>query len=105
MIHTFKTELTESWHAFTSYLRQEKGLCRFTALAILFLYGIRLTQGDLFVDSDIMLTEPEGLMFSWYGHQRFGLIVTKKLFSLVRLLPFQANALFLLTKYILVLGI
>ncbi len=105
MIHTFKTELTESWHAFTSYLRQEKGLCRFTALAILFLYGIRLTQGDLFVDSDIMLTEPEGLMFSWYGHQRFGLIVTKKLFSLVRLLPFQANALFLLTMYILVLGI
>lgn len=105
MIRSFMTEARESWQSFFSYAQQTKTLRWFIGLSIVFLYGIRLTQGDIFVDSDIMLTDPQNLIFSWYGHQRFGLVFTKQLFSLTRLLPFQQNALFLLTDFLLALGI
>ncbi len=101
MIRSFMTEARESWQSFFSYAQQTKTLRWFIGLSIVFLYGIRLTQGDIFVDSDIMLTDPQNLIFSWYGHQRFGLVFTKQLFSLTRLLPFQQNALFLLTEFLL----
>ena len=79
MIRSFMTEARESWQSFFSYAQQTKTLRWFIGLSIVFLYGIRLTQGDIFVDSDIMLTDPQNLIFSWYGHQRFGLVFTKPL--------------------------
>lgn len=105
MIGSFVMEVKESWEAFRKYYHREKNLRWFIAVLILILYGIRLTQGDVFVDSDIMMTSPEGLMFSWYGHRRFGLIVTKKLFQLVRLVPYLANVLFALTLWAVTVGI
>lgn len=101
MIRSFSAQVREAWCSLCSYYRREKALRWFTAILILFLYGIRLAYGDISIDSDIMLVDPDQLLFSWYGHQRFGLIFTKYLFSLKRLLPWQQSVLFVLTLWIL----
>lgn len=64
------------------------------------LYGIRFVQGEYFVDSELMLTAPEELLQSWYGHRRFALIFTRKLFGMLRLMPFMENALLLLMFFL-----
>ena len=59
----------------------------FSAIWILLLYGIRLFHGDIFVDSDIMLIDPQGYLAVMHGSRRFGMVMTKKLFSFLRLTP------------------
>ncbi len=105
MFHAFTAQLSQSRRSFCAYFKEEKALRWFIGLAIVFLYGIRLVHEDVFVDSDIMMVSPEKLEVSWYGHQRFGLILTRRLFFLTRLLPWHQSALFGLAMWALVLGI
>ncbi len=86
-IRQFVDELTEIVRDARQYFRERKVFRWFVAVWILLCYGSRLLQWEVFIDSDIMLQAPEELMFSWYGSHRFGLILTKKLFSFVRLVP------------------
>ena len=105
MCRLFIEEGKETWQSFKAYWGQERVLRWFAAIIIVLFYGTRLVWGDIFIDSDIMLTAPDELLESWYGHQRAGLIFTKKLFSLGRLLPYQQNVMFALTLWGLTLAV
>ncbi len=83
----FGKEISETAGDVHRYCAGRKALRWFAAVWIVICYGVRMTQWEIFVDSDIMLQAPEELMYSWYGSQRFGLILTEKLFSFMRLLP------------------
>ena len=98
MINTFWQELQESWEQIKEFYKKTKVLRWFGACLMFVLYGIRFVQGEYFVDSELMLTAPEELLQSWYGHRRFALIFTRKLFGMLRLMPFMENALLLLMK-------
>lgn len=102
MIQNFFTEVKKISNEISAYYKQNKTIHLFTVIWLLFLYGMRLVHWDIFVDSDIMLATPEELMFSWYGHRRFGLILTKRLFSFVRLNPYIENILLLLVMWLIV---
>ena len=93
MINTFWQELQESWEQIKEFYKKTKVLRWFGACLMFVLYGIRFVQGEYFVDSELMLTAPEELLQSWYGHRRFALIFTRKLFGMLRLMPFMENAL------------
>ncbi len=75
----------------------------FSAIWILLLYGIRLFHGDIFVDSDIMLIDPQGYLAVMHGSRRFGMVMTKKLFSFLRLTPTLANLLMMFALWLFVL--
>ena len=74
--------------------REEKTLRWFTAFAILVFWGIKIVYNDVYIDSEVMSIEPNGLIQSWYGHKRYGLILMKKLVFYVRLVPYLSNLLF-----------
>ena len=67
-----------------------------TVFAVLFVYGIRLTETDLSIDTEIMLNDQREVLDSWIGIGRFGLVFTKKLFGFVRLVPFTENLMMVL---------
>lgn len=100
MINTFWQELQESWEQIKEFYKKTKVLRWFGACLMFVLYGIRFVQGEYFVDSELMLTAPEELLQSWYGHRRFALIFTRKLFGMLRLMPFMENALLLLMFFL-----
>ena len=83
MINTFWQELQESWEQIKEFYKKTKVLRWFGACLMFVLYGIRFVQGEYFVDSELMLTAPEELLQSWYGHRRFALIFTRKLFGML----------------------
>ncbi len=107
-----KTTLTEItadgkmlWKHLKGYYAQTKVLRWCIAILLFLLYGVRLAQGDLFIDSEIMLTDQESMLFSWYGHKRPGLVWAKRLFGMGRLTPYLANGLLVLTLGVLAFGI
>lgn len=101
MSFRFGRELAETMAEWKRYYGQSKIFRRFAAILLLIVYGIRLFQGDLFVDSEIMLTDPEEILHSWYGSRRYGLVFTKRLFAMGRLAPYLSNALLVLTLWCL----
>ena len=93
-IARFFKEVQEESLAFLRFCREEKTLRWFTAFAILVFWGIKIVYNDVYIDSEVMSIEPNGLIQSWYGHKRYGLILMKKLFFYVRLVPYLSNLLF-----------
>ena len=93
-ITRFFKEVQEESLAFLRFCREEKTLRWFTAFAILVFWGIKIVYNDVYIDSEVMSIEPNGLIQSWYGHKRYGLILMKKLFFYVRLVPYLSNLLF-----------
>ena len=98
-------EAKACWNDLKEYYRQTKVLRWFFAFLLLIVYGIRLVQEDLFIDSEIMLTDPGAMLFSWYGHKRPGLVWAKKLFGMGRLVPFLSNGLLVLMLWCLTFGL
>lgn len=99
MINTFWLELLECWSQIKEFYGKTKVLRWISAGLLFVLYGIRFAEGEYFIDSELMLTVPETLLQSWYGHRRFALIFTRKLFSMLRFMPFMENALLLLVFF------
>lgn len=90
----FCREIRAESLCFLDFCKKEKSLRWFTAFIILIFWGIKIVHNDVFIDSEVMSIEPYGLLQSWYGSKRFGLILTKKLFDYVRLVPYLSNLLF-----------
>lgn len=101
----FAADSKALWLRLREYYDQTRGLRWCIAILLFLLYGVRLAQGDLFIDSEIMLTDHESMLFSWYGHKRPGLVWAKELFGLGRLTPFLANGLLVLTLGLLTFGL
>lgn len=57
-IRQFKQELSENISDLLTFCKKEKGLQWFTALFILVLWGIKLADNDVFIDSEIMSLKP-----------------------------------------------
>ncbi len=105
MAFQFKREVAETVREWRRYYGQAKVLRWFAAILLMLVYGIRLTQGDLFIDSEIMLTDPEEILHSWYGSRRYGLVFAKRLLALGRLAPYFSNGLLVLTLWCLTLAL
>ena len=106
--------IVHAWSLFLAELKAEAAELRtffcsakllrwFTAAWILLLYGIRLFHEDIFIDSDNMLIDPQGYLAVMHGSRRFGMVMTKKLFSFLRLTPTLANLLMMLALWLFVL--
>ncbi len=94
----------ELWQEWKAFYRREKFLCWFTALILWLCYGIRLAYGDIFIDSEIMFTDPEAMLHSWYGLGRYGLVGLKWLSGMGRLAPLFANVLLLVLLWFFAIG-
>ncbi len=88
---------------FQGFYRSARFLRWFSAVWILLLYGIRLFHQDIFIDSDNMMIDPQGYLAVMHGSRRFGMVMTKKLFSLLRLTPTLANLLMMLALWLFIL--
>lgn len=99
----FLSEAGREAEEFYAYFCSARLLRWFTAAWILLLYGIRLFHEDIFIDSDNMLIDPQGYLAVMHGSRRFGMVITKKLFSFLRLTPTLANMLMMLALWLFVL--
>ncbi len=96
-------ELLETGNDLVSFYKEKKKLRWYCAFVILVTWVIKIVYEDIFIDSEIMMLEPYALLHSWYGSKRFGLIVTKKLFNMIRLVPVVSNLLFVIVLWNVVL--
>lgn len=100
---SFYSEVCREAKEFQAFVSSARLLRWFTAVWILLLYGIRLFHEDIFIDSDNMLIDPQGYLAVIHGSRRFGIVMTKKLFSFLRLTPTLANLLMMLALWLFVL--
>ena len=89
------------WDEIGNYYGQTKVLRWGIACLIFLFYGTRLFHSNIFVDSDILMTDPEDMLRSWYGYGRFGLVFLKRFFSMVRLVPAFAGSLLAVELWVL----
>ncbi len=72
---------------FGSFIKRNREGALFSGAAALFVYWGWLTSADITVDSEIMMTDPQSMMASWLGINRFGLVFTKHLFGMTSFVP------------------
>lgn len=72
---------------FGSFIKRNRAGALFSGAAALFVYWGWLTSADITVDSEIMMTDPQSMMDSWLGINRFGLVFTKHLFGMTSFVP------------------
>ena len=70
---------------------------------LIFSYGVKWIFYNISADTEIMLNDYHGMAFSWIGIDRFGLVLTKKIFKLFPFNPFVANFLMLCTMFLLLM--
>lgn len=78
---------------FLSFVRNNRAGAFLSGAAALFTYGPWLIHEDITVDSEIMIADPEAMLESWLGINRFGLVFTKKLFGMTSFVPFFSKLL------------
>ncbi len=62
-----KAELNEFW-------REYRRFAWALGLVILLVYGGRVIHDDFFLDSEIMILNPESMWYLWMGSNRFGML-------------------------------
>ena len=72
-----KEELNEFW-------REYRRFAWALGLVILLVYGGRVIHDDFFLDSEIMILNPESMWYLWMGSNRFGMVATSRIFGLHR---------------------
>ncbi|MCI8550476.1 MAG: hypothetical protein HFI68_07805 [Lachnospiraceae bacterium] len=82
---------------FADFLRCHKAMAAILMVFLLFLYGVRIFYYDISFDSEIAISNQGAILMSWLAINRFGLVATKKIFGLVRFVPYVSNFLLLLT--------
>lgn len=66
---------------FLSFIRENRAGALLSGAAVLCTYGGWMTRQDITIDTEIMMADPEAMMDSWLGINRFGLVFTKHLFG------------------------
>ena len=87
-----KEELNEFW-------REYRRFAWALGLVILLVYGGRVIHDDFFLDSEIMILNPESMWYLWMGSNRFGMVATSRIFGLHRLSPWISNVLMACTMW------
>ncbi|MDO4295785.1 MAG: glucosyltransferase domain-containing protein [bacterium] len=93
----FYEDVRGSLKRFGAFSKERRGLWLILGLVLLYLYGTRLFYYDLSFDGEIALNQQDGILGSWLGINRFGLVFTKRLFRLNRFVPYASNFLLVLT--------
>lgn len=70
---------------FCTFVSEHKKTCLFTAFVVIASWGALAVRTDIGVDTEIMITGSEGMLRSWCGLGRFGLVFTKCLLGTNRL--------------------
>ena len=81
-----KEEMNDFW-------REYRRFAWALGLVILLVYGGRVIHDDFFLDSEIMILNPESMWYLWMGSNRFGMVATSRIFGLHRLSPWISNVL------------
>lgn len=92
-IRQFAGEAAADIRELRRFLKKEKALKLICLSMIVVCWGLKIVYDDIFIDSEIMSLEPYALLQSWYGSRRFSLIFTKKIFHMIRLVPYLSNLL------------
>jgi len=90
-------DMGQEWLDFWEAYRR---LAWWQAVLVALVYGLRVTQDNIFIDSEIMFLRPEEVCLQWIGSGRFGLAFTRTLFGLGRLVPFLSAALMALMMWL-----
>lgn len=90
-LKTFLEEFAEEYRKLFVFLTNNRLLRWYCALLLLIFRGGKLTDNNVFIDSEIMRIQPFELMYTWYGANRFSLNITKHLFRMFRLAPYLSN--------------
>ncbi len=93
MNRSINEEISSCFGNARSFFVKQKSLRWFCAVVIVLSFGFRLANQDIFVDSDLMITQPRAFLKSWIGSGRYGLVFTKYLFSLTKFAPFLSTLL------------
>ena len=94
------SELKLDFYSFLDFLKKNKLTVVLCWFFLLFSYGIKLFYYSISIDTESMLTFKEGVIYSWIGINRFGLVFTKELLKLILFNPFVANFFMLLTAFL-----
>lgn len=83
------------WNQFVQdirgFFKTRRWLVALVGVTVCLVYGIRLVSEDLSIDTELMLNDQGEVLGSWLGTGRFGLVLTKKLFGFLCLVPFTEN--------------
>lgn len=73
---------------------REYGMLRWClGLTVILVFGLRVVHGNIFLDSEITVLQPEFMHHVWLGSNRFGMVFTSRLFGMSRLVPYLSNVL------------
>lgn len=93
----FWRDIKASARRFSEFTKCHTGVIAVLTLALIFLYGQEIFYYDISIDSEIALSSQAEILNSWVAIDRFGLVLTKKLFGLTRFVPAASNLLMVLT--------
>lgn len=86
-VKRFFREFCREAAEFGSFIKRNRAGALFSGAAALSVYWGWITNYDITVDSEIMMTDPQSMMASWLGINRFGLVFTKHLFGMTSFVP------------------
>lgn len=92
----FWKEIKESGSRFSEFVKCHKGVIGVLIFALVVLYGQRIFYYDVSIDSEIAISSLKKILDSWLAIDRFGLVMTKKIFGLTRFVPQVSNVLMVL---------
>lgn len=87
------------WMEWKQFLAEYRNLLWMFLFFVLIVYGIRIIHDNIFLDSEIMMLRPKSINSLWLGSSRFGLVFTRRLFGLNRLIPYLSGGLMAFTMY------
>jgi hypothetical protein len=93
----FWDEVKASAKRLGEFAAKHKGVIAVLILAIIFLYGQKIFYYDISIDSEVAINDPAEIFNQWLAIDRFGLVVTKKIFNLTLLVPAAADFLMAIT--------
>lgn len=93
----FASEAEKDWKAFWKDYRAI-GWC--LAVVVFLVYGLRLMHDNIFLDSEIMMLRPEEMEQQWLSNGRFGLVFTRRLFGMGRMIPYLEAALMMAAMWV-----
>lgn len=85
---------------FLSFIRENRAGALLSGAAALCTYGAWMTRQDITIDTEIMMADPEAMMNSWLGINRFGLVFTKHLFGQTAFHPVLSRVLTVILLWI-----
>lgn len=93
-------ELKNDFYSFYNFLRNNKFSVILCWFFLLLTYGVKLFWYSIGIDTEIVLNDYENYKSWWYGINRAGLVLVKKIFRLTPFNPYAANFLMICTMFL-----